>query len=229
LRRAADARSSWQQLHRLAPDDVRTWRARAELADLDDDLAGQLEAWRWLDSNAPDAGSARRLATLAGEPEAALDHYRDCFARDPGAVDCREQATALALSAGRPADGVAWSEPALAVLSEAGYLNLLLAALNSSTMENVEAWVAERAPGSAEAWGVVALVRRAQERPEEALVAVEAGLGLAENADLYNLLGVLRVEGGDREGARRAWTRALEIDPRHALARENLAEHPGSP
>jgi tetratricopeptide (TPR) repeat protein len=229
LRRGQDARESWTRLKLLAPEDVRTWRARTELADLEADRAGQREAWSWLEQRVPDAESARRLGMLADDPAVALEHYLACFQRDPAAVDCREQATALALAAGRPADGVAWSEPALAALSEPGYLNLLLAALNSSTIDHVDAWVSERAPATAEAWGVVALVRRQQNRPTAAMEAVQAGLGVAETADLYNLLGVLRVEGGDRPGARRAWSRALEIDPGHAVARQNLAEHPEAP
>ena len=75
----------------------------------------------------------------------------------------------------------------------------------------------------------MALIRRGQDRPEAALEAVQAGLGVAETADLYNLLGVLRVEEGDVGGAREAWVEALELDPGHELARSNLEEHPEAP
>jgi tetratricopeptide (TPR) repeat protein len=221
--------NSWQRLHQLAPVDVRTWRAKAELADLTGERESGREAWLWLESRYPDAESARRLALLADDPDSVLVRYRDCVDRDPEAVDCREQATAVAMQAGDFAGALELSAPALEQLSEAGYLNLLLAALNSSNIREVEGWVQRRQPGLAESWGVVALVRRQQDRPQEALEAVQSGLELAETADLYNLLGVLRVERGDVGGARRAWTRALDLDPAHEVARSNLEEHPEAP
>ena len=42
----------------------------------------------------------REPLLLVDDPAGALEHYLACFARDPAAVDCREQATALALAAG---------------------------------------------------------------------------------------------------------------------------------
>jgi tetratricopeptide (TPR) repeat protein len=228
LRRGEDARASWRQLYRLAPSDPRTWRAAAEFAELTGDRETALEAWGWLEENEPDAESARRLA-LVGPAEEALARYRDCIERDPGAVDCRERATQLAMEAGETADAVGYSEPALMDLTEAGYLNLLLAGLNSSAIREVPGWVDRRPPATAEAWGVVALVHRDQGRPEPALEAVRTGLEVAETADLYNLLGVLRVEAGDVAGARRAWLRALELDADHEVARSNLEEHPERP
>lgn len=228
LRRGMDARASWRQLYRLAPSDPRTWRAAAEFADLTGDRETALEAWAWLEEHEPDAESARRLALL-GPGEEALARYRDCIERDPGALDCRERATQLSMQAGETAEAVGYSEPALMDLTEPGYLNLLLAGLNSSAIRDVPGWVDRRPPATAEGWGVVALVHRDQGRAGQALEAVHTGLEVAETADLYNLLGVLRVEAGDVAGARRAWLRALELDPAHEVARSNLEEHPERP
>jgi tetratricopeptide (TPR) repeat protein len=226
LRRSDGAMESWARLYALAPEDFRTWRARAELADLTGDRESSREAWEWLEARDPDAESARRLALLADDPDSVLARYADCIERDPGAVDCREQAAVAAMQAGDFARALGYSEPALEQLSEPGYLNLLLAALNSSNMQEVELWLSRRAPDSGAGWGVVALIRRARGQPGEALEAVQAGLALAETADLYNLLGVLRVEAGDVVGARKAWGRALDLDPAHEVARSNLEEHP---
>jgi Flp pilus assembly protein TadD len=124
---------------------------------------------------------------------------------------------------------MAYSAPALAELSEAGYVNLLIAGSSASAMAELEEWVEHRPPRSAAGWGVVALARRTDGRSGEAVRAVEQGLELAESADLYNLLGVLRVERGDRAGAREAWAKALELDPDHGPARANLDEHPEGP
>ena len=200
----------------------------AELAELQADAAAALNAWTWLEKNVPDPESARRLASLAsgsGEDEIALGHYLDCFRRDPGAVDCRENATRIATGLGRATDAVRYSEPVLADLSEAGYANLLLAATQSGSGD-VEAWATARAPATPAGWGLVALHRRDSGQAEAALEAVQSGLEVAETPDLLNLLGVLRIEAGDRSGAREAWLRALELDPAHGPARANLDEHP---
>jgi tetratricopeptide (TPR) repeat protein len=231
LRRLDDARYSLGRLDQLAPEDARTWRARAELAERGGDPDAARRSWAWLEQNAPSTESARRLGDLlrSSDPTAALDHYRDCFARDSTAVDCREQASRVAMDLGEDQLAVELAAPALADLSESAYLNMLIAANNSSDSRNIELWIERREPGSAGAWGVVGLARRSDGRSEDAVMAVERGLELAEDADLYNLLGVLRVEAGDRESARRAWLRALEIDPGHGSARANLDEHPPAP
>jgi tetratricopeptide (TPR) repeat protein len=228
LRRADEAARSLDRLTLLAGEEARTWRAMAELADLQADAAAALSAWTWLEGNAPDAESARRLASLSsagGEHEVALGHYLDCFRRDSGAVDCRENATRIATGLGRATDAVQYSEPVIADLSEAGYVNLLLAATQSGSGD-VEAWVTTRAPATTAGWGLVALHRRDCGKANAALEAVESGLEVAETPDLLNLLGVLRIEAGDRSGAREAWLRALELDPSHGPARANLDEHP---
>jgi Tfp pilus assembly protein PilF len=49
-----------------------------------------------------------------------------------------------------------------------------------------------------------------------------------DDASAWYNLGVARERGGDPEGAGRAFHRALEIDPAHALARAAL-ERPGAP
>ncbi|RKZ07799.1 hypothetical protein DRQ53_00975 [bacterium] len=229
LRRYEGAQTSLQRLIQLAPEDLRTGRARAALADADGQVPEQLAAWRWLEDRAPAADTARRLGELLSDPAERLASFRDCFGRDPAAVDCREQATSLAFVLGQPEEAVLYSEPALGQLSEAGYLNLLGAAAASSGIEKIEAWIEARRPESAAGWGLVASVRREQDRPQAALEAVQTGLGLAETADLYNLLGVLRVEAGDRPAARAAWQKALEIDPGHGPARANLEQHPATP
>lgn len=230
LGRLDGARESLDRLQELRGDDPRSWRARARLAALTGDEEMALAAWTWLEGHHPDAETARRLGALgAAGPDSALARYRDCIERDREAVDCREQATRLALEAGDPQLAVQLSAPALEALSEAGYLNLLIAAQENKAVAEIEGWVERRRPASAPAWGVVALVRRADGRGEGALAAVRSGLELAETADLYNLLGVLRVEAGDAEAARAAWRKALEIDPGFGPARQNLAEHPGSP
>ncbi len=229
LRRYEGAHTSLQRLIVLAPEDLRTGRARAALADADGQAPEQLAAWHWLEERAPAAHTARRLGELSADQAERLDRFRDCFGRDPGAVDCREQATSLAFVLGQPEQAVLYSEPALGQLSEAGYLNLLGAAAASSGSDKIESWLEIRQPENAAGWGVVASVRREQDRPEAAIEAVQAGLGLAETANLYNLLGVLRVEAGDRPAARAAWLKALEIDPGHGPARANLEQHPASP
>jgi tetratricopeptide (TPR) repeat protein len=228
LRRADEATQSLDRLILLAGEDVRTWRAMAELADLQANAGAALNAWSWLEEKVPDAESARRLAALSsarGEDGTALGHYLDCFSRDPGAVDCRENATRIATGLGRATEAVRYSEPVLADLSQAGYTNLLLAATQSGSGD-VEAWVTARAPATATGWGLVALHRRDSGEAKAALEAVQSGLEVAETPDLLNLLGVLRLEAGDLSGAREAWWRALELDPAHGPARANLDEHP---
>jgi tetratricopeptide (TPR) repeat protein len=228
LRRADDASLSLDRLLQLSGGDPRTWRAMAELADLQDDAAAARSAWSWLEDNVPDDESARRLAALAsdaGDDELALQHYLECFSRYSGAVDCRENATRIAAGLGRAKDAVDYSEPVLGDLSEAGYANLLLVATQSGTGD-VESWVSARPPATAEGWGLVALSRRDSGKSNKALEAVQSGLEVAETPDLFNLLGVLRLEAGDRSGAREAWLRALELDPAHGPARANLDEHP---
>jgi Flp pilus assembly protein TadD len=231
LRRHDGARYSLERLALLAPDDPRVWRARARIADENGDVDGARRAWRWLEEHDPSSGSARHLGDLlrTPQPELALDHYRNCIARDSTAVDCREQASRIALDLGRDQLAVDLSEPALLALSEAAYLNLLIAANNLANIQKIELWAEARAPGAAAGWGVLALALRADGRQADAVQAVQRGLALAEDADLYNLLGVLRVENGDLDSARRAWLRALEIDPGHGPAQANLDEHPESP
>lgn len=231
LRRLDDARYSLERLQRMAPEDVRTWQARAALADRVDDRDESRRSWIWLEQNSPSSETARKLGDLlrSSDPALALDHYQDCFMRDSTAVDCREQASRVALDLGNDQLAVKIAAPALSALSESAYLNLLIAASNSSDIKNIEAWVESREPGSAQAWGVIGLARRADGRSDNAVEAVERGLVLAEDADLYNLLGVLRIEAGERELARRAWLKALEIDPGHGPAQSNLDEHPMAP
>lgn len=231
LGRVEDARISLERLSLLQPEAERTWRARATLAARIGDPALALQSWTWLEAHHPRAETARRLGDLlqVDEPARALEHYVDCFARDPGAVDCREQASLLAIEAGQPGRAVEFSASALDSLSEAGFLNLLLAAQALPDAERIEGWVRRRPPESPAGWGVVALARRDAGRAAAALEAVRTGLDLAETADLYNLLGVLRAEAGQIELAREAWSRALEIDPGHVPARDNLAEHSRAP
>ena len=231
LRRHDGARYSLQQLDRLAPDDPRVWRARAGIADAVGDAPESRRSWDWLERHDPSRDSARRLGDLlrSPDPELAIDHYRDCFSRDSTAVDCREQASRIALDLGEDHLAVELSAPAFRALSESAYLNLLIAANNLSDIENIEIWARSREPGSAAGWGVLALARRADGRRRAAVEAVEKGLAFEDDADLYNLLGVLRIEAGDRDLARQAWLRALEIDPDHGPARANLDEHPPAP
>jgi Flp pilus assembly protein TadD len=229
LRRFEDARASVARLQDLRPADPRAWTALAELADAVGDSQSSRRAWAWLDEHSPDARTARRLAELesSDDPEAAIAHSVDCFERDASAIDCREMASRLALDSSRPARAIGFSEPALESLTESGYANLLWAAERSGHGDTIEEWVERRSPGSAPAWGIVALARRAAGDADGAALAVEAGLEFAETADLYNLLGVLRWEAGDRAAARDAWERALEVDPDHGPARENLRERSG--
>ena len=231
LRRYDGARYSLERFDDLAPDDARGWWARAEIADSVGEADEARRAWEWLELHDPSSETARHLGDLLRplEPGFALDHYRRCFARDSTAVDCREQASRIALDLGQDRLAVELSAPALLLLSEAAYLNLLIAANNSSDIRNIESWIEIREPESPASWGVLALARRADGRQSDAVGAVESGLALAEDADLYNLLGVLRVETGDRDSARRAWLRALEIDPGHGPAKANLEEHPPAP
>lgn len=229
LHRYDDAALALERLERLAPEDVRTGWVRAELADARGTAADQLAAWSWLDARAANAETARRLGRLSEDPAAQLGYFRTCVDRDSSAVDCREQVTRLEFMLGDAEAAVRASAGALMQLTEAGYLNLLVAAANSSGIPKVEGWVERRPPQLPGSWLVVASIRRDLGDPKAAMTAIRTGLGLAETADLYNLLGVLEVEAGDPDAARLAWHRALEIDPGHGPARANLEEHPPRP
>jgi tetratricopeptide (TPR) repeat protein len=61
--------------------------------------------------------------------------------------------------------------------------------------------------------------------PSQALAAAERAVELAPMApDSYFYLAVARHRLGQDTGARRAYLRALEIDPDHAAAKRGLAE-----
>ena len=63
----------------------------------------------------------------------------------------------------------------------------------------------------------------AQDRTDEAIRHYESALGVdSDNMGAWANLGVARAKGGDREGAGRAFRRALSLDPENARIREYL-------
>lgn len=88
----------------------------------------------------------------------------------------------------------------------------------------------ERSPGSAKACGNLANIYARTGRREAAVKLYEAVLAhegayaeVFEVADAYYNLGILRAQGGDRAGAQAAYLAALEREPRHVGAMNNLA------
>lgn len=223
FQRWEEAREVLDRAHDLDPTDARVQRARAELADQRGDTEQAREIWSWLEQRRPSADSARRLGELSGDAAVALEHFEACAQRDPSALDCRERAAALHLQAGRPERTVELVAPLVERLSPAGYENLLLAHQSLGELEALEAVVETRAPATGRGWAVVALARRAGGRTEAALEAVRGAFELApQDLDVANLLAVLLLESGDRDGARARWEWILERDPDHPDARRNL-------
>ena len=232
LGRWAPAREALDRAHELAPDDPDVLRALAEL----EDRSGHAEAarrwWSRLDARRPSADSARRLGELlrSTDPHRALEHFDACAERDRSALDCVEAAATLLLEMGRAEEARVRLGPHLDGLSEGALANLLLALQTLGERARLEEVLDRRSPHSATAWGVVALARRDAGDTAGALEAVRDALEIDDRrADLHSLHGVLLAESGEREAARRAWRRALEIDPDHPEARANLEATGGTP
>jgi tetratricopeptide (TPR) repeat protein len=231
LRRYAAALEPLRTARELAPRDPRVLRVLGEAAAGAGRVDLALEVWREVERLDPDAVSARRVAELLRErdPDAAASSYDDCVDRDPAAVECREAAAALHLQAGRAEAARKRLDSVIDELSPVALQNLYLATLRSEGPGAVAALRDRREPATGAGWGVLALALRDLDRGRQARDAVERGLALdPRDADLHSLHGVLLSEAGDREAARAAWRRALDIRPDHPEARANLDATGGS-
>ncbi len=231
LQRFAAALDPLRAARAVAPEDPRVLRVLGEAAAGAQRAGLALEVWREVERLDPDAISARRIAELlrSRDPDAAAESYDACADRDPAAIDCREAAAALHLQAGRSEQARSRLDPVIDELSPVALQNLYLATLRSQGPDAVAALRDRREPATGAGWGMLALALRDLDRRPQARQAVERGLALdPRDADLHSLHGVLLSEAGEREAARTAWRRALEIRPDHPEARANLDATGGS-
>lgn len=237
LRRVEPARAALQRAYELAPRDPRVLRSRAELLLAGGPPAAALEAWRAEEERAPDVHTARALGELLREadPAGARAHFEACAARDSSAVDCLAQAGTLALGAGDPASAAKALAAALRAGSEEGAVadNLYLALERSGKapgLARLRSLRERHPPGGESGWGSLVLLLRASGDGPGALAAVDEALAAhGGSARLHNLRGVLLAEAGQEVAARRAFRRALELEPGHEGALGNLRSLRGGP
>ncbi|ARA94733.1 hypothetical protein AWN76_017275 [Rhodothermaceae bacterium RA] len=85
-------------------------------------------------------------------------------------------------------------------------------------------------PGNPDVHVLLANVYMSQRRPQDALPHYQAAV--QQNpamTDAWINLGICRARLGDPEGARQAWTKALDLAPNHPQIRQYLASLPPSP
>lgn len=79
---------------------------------------------------------------------------------------------------------------------------------------------------------VIGAARRLQDekRPEVAVALLKGAVGLfPDSADVAASLGMSLLQGGDRDGAKAQFDRALQIDPKHGMAQQGLRRLQGGP
>jgi len=228
-RHFAAAEQALSAAARIAPDDPRVLRARAELADSQGDTALARERWGALEARAPSADSARRLGVLSGAQGAAsAGWFERCAERDSSATDCAAAAGTAWLAAGESARAAVLLRRAVEGGAGPEALhNLLLALRAARATGELEAVVAQHPPERGESWGVVALARRDSGHSAAMLEAARRAVAASpDDLGLANILAVALLETGDRQGARQRWEWILTRDPSHPDARANLAALP---
>jgi len=81
----------------------------------------------------------------------------------------------------------------------------------------------EMEPGRAETWRDLALAHLESGDPDQALLALDAGIRQIEQPMLYDCQGLLRIKAGDLRGAIVSYRRVLELEPRSSKTHRRLA------
>ncbi len=172
----------------------------------------------------------RGLANLkSGRVEAAISDLRRTSELDPTHLRARINLARALLERQAPREALEAVDAAIAIeksSSPAWNVKGRALAMLGDTEGAIEAYRTAIAcdPSNGYAWNNLGYLYIGQERFEEARdcleKAVEQGL---ETPYLFNNLGIALERTGDREGARVAYVKALDLDPQHERAAANLA------
>lgn len=178
------------------------------------------------------AAAAARIQVERRDPEAAESLARAALGRDPDQAEARRVLARIARGRGDPAGAVAELRAALAQTGDPGIggelAEALLADARPREAAEVLAGLAEATPEDGETHALLGRARAASGDAAGAEAAFARAAGAAGTPAPLRLealvaLGHLRLGGGDPEGAREAWLRALELDPGDEAAARGLA------
>jgi Flp pilus assembly protein TadD len=162
------------------------------------------------------------LFIACGEPEEALKLYVNILGSHPRDIDALKAISIICAESGKLDDARSFLETILKIEPWNSDARESLAALSISERTAFESPAAVRSFDDihAEALGLVQ-----QDRLSEAHSLLEELVHASgNNALFHNDLGVLRYRLGDIEGARRAYERAVELQPSSSSFRKNLAD-----
>jgi Flp pilus assembly protein TadD len=162
------------------------------------------------------------LYIACGETEEALKLYVKILGSSPRDIETLKAISNICLEAGKPEDARSFLETILKIEPWNSEARESLAAISASGTKVQSSPAATRNADEiyAEAMRLVQ-----QERLNEAHLMLEDLVhNYGSNALYHNDLGVLRYRLGDIDGARRAYERAVELQPANGNFRKNLAD-----
>ncbi len=167
------------------------------------------------------------------------DEFNQALALDPGNLTYTKNLAILLMVSGRFGEAI----PSWRALLDAdpgdmtSRIYLARAYLESGqydeSVELLENWISSApeqndsgaaGPGLDEAYGILAMASRGQEKPEKAIEFIRKALVLKPDNPVYlNNYGVILAESGKIAEARAQWKKVLQLDPENVTARQNLS------
>ena len=197
------------------------------------DSAGALTQLRPVLAAAPNSTDALTLLGRIQQRQGSLDEARQSFnkalAAGPGTPDPLAALLNLELAAKRPQEAVRLLESQLAKTQPSAALQVLAGRTYAATGDLVKSEAALRKaidvdPSMMEAYHVLGQIFVRQKRLGEAVKAYEERLSERPNdVGALTMVGMLQIVQGNRADARTRFEKVLDLDPRAAVASNNLA------
>ncbi|MBI4805218.1 MAG: tetratricopeptide repeat protein, partial [Desulfovibrio sp.] len=195
-----------------------------------DQTKTQDHAWAALGFD-PENALARKILAQAlrrNDPVSAIPHYQRAIARDPD-PKLQIELAQTALEANQPELALATALKTSEVLETSEVLVIIGKALTAlgKTNEAFEYFnrATDLAPTSSESWRAVGAYHRAQNDPQRALAALQAGCKYCQNdPDLYADLGDLYAQLNQPNEAIQSFNQTVRLDPSRGQIHKRLGE-----
>lgn len=165
-----------------------------------------------------------------GKPQDALLLLEPAIAENPQEIDLLALGGEAAMRAGKHELAARWFGKASSLAPESGSLlaanglGLLSQGEDARAVEALERATKKEGAAASRAGSLLVMTYLRNRNFSKAMQQVRQMEALGDNPSVQNLKGGVLLASGDLAGARQAFSRALELDPSHMPALDNLAE-----